>query len=784
MAENNGFFNSKEKDRIYHAKDWADYFFPLFKSGVFNGGLQAVENGGMSIKIKPGYAWIDGYYYHLRDDMALDLETASGNMNRMDSIVIRLDLTNRWIKAFCKTGGSYAGAAVPPAPEITATIHEIVIAHISVAAGVTGITQDMITDTRMDKDICGWVCGTVEEIDFSQITAQFNRFFANYKENILTQYETYLRDIGVMKETAGKYYDDFAKLANEKYQGFLLEMETCMDGLQETGSGRVEQVVIALSAYEAQMQAEFDQWFGNVKDKLSEDAAGGLQKQIGQLPQLETQAKENLVAAVNELHGRNLNTIGEIRDNTDPGKTVGALAFKEYLDGTGVPLAEPTEASVINRDEAAQIRWTDPQDITNGAETVAEWEGTLLVRKAGSPPAGKTDGVILLDSKTRDAYKDTGFTDNGLTNGETYYYGIFPYTALKSYTYGCVKEVTPQIIYPPAVSDVQVVEENAKLTITFTKDSTVTEVKCVYKTGSAPESAEDGTVITDFTSGTDITGLINDTTYYFRLYTYNAKHRETAGEAYSATPFALKIVTWANGTDAQLAAMLEAHYAGTINIHDYWRVGDERKVNLSAMAKGAAGETHAAQTVTMVLMNSGGKALSPTINGKKECAFVVGQKNCLADGTKIESGYMNPSDTNSGGWDQSKRRTWCNETYRDALPETFRALFKQHKNAAATGSGSVWKDSLDYFALPSEREIFGSVKYANSTVEDANKQFTYYKTSANRIKKKGDSGSAYGWWERSPYSGSSTRFCGVYSDGSVDHYVASNTIGIAPFGCI
>ena len=93
MAENYSFFNSKDHDRVYNARHWADYFFPLFKSGVFNGDLQVVANGGMTVKIKSGYAWIDGYGYHLTDGLVVDLETASGNMNRADSIVIRLDLT-------------------------------------------------------------------------------------------------------------------------------------------------------------------------------------------------------------------------------------------------------------------------------------------------------------------------------------------------------------------------------------------------------------------------------------------------------------------------------------------------------------------------------------------------------------------------------------------------------------------------------------------------------------------------------------------------------------------
>lgn len=247
---------------------------------------------------------------------------------------------------------------------------------------------------------------------------------------------------------------------------------------------------------------------------------------------------------------------------------------------------------------------------------------------------------------------------------------------------------------------------------------------------------------------------------------------------------ALEIVTWANGTDAQIAAMLEAHYAGTIDIGDYWKVGDEREVSLSAMAKGAVGETHVAQNVTLVLMHKGGKTLTTPVNGKSTCAFVVGQKNCLANGTTIEAGYMNNSDTNSGGWVASKRRTWCNETYRNALPASFKGLFKEFYNKNASGSGTTIQTATDYFALPSEVEVFGNVKYANKTAEADNTQFDYYKTSANRVKKKGDSGSAYYWWERSPFSGYSNGFCFVYSDGSANFSYASGAGGIAPFGCI
>ena len=242
----------------------------------------------------------------------------------------------------------------------------------------------------------------------------------------------------------------------------------------------------------------------------------------------------------------------------------------------------------------------------------------------------------------------------------------------------------------------------------------------------------------------------------------------------------LEIVTFADGTDEQLAAMLDAHYAGTIDIHDHWTVGDERTITLSAMQATGVGETHVQQTVTMVLMNAGGKKLS---DGVTDCAFVVGQKNMLANNGTREGGYMNSSNTNTGGWKNCARRTWCNSVYYNAIPSGFRALLKQFINKSGTGGGSSSgvEDTTDYCALPAEVEVFGSQTYS---VAGEGTQFKYYETSANRIKKAGDSGSAGNWWERSPRSGNSAAFCNVSSGGSAGTNTAGAGHGLAPFGCI
>lgn len=235
----------------------------------------------------------------------------------------------------------------------------------------------------------------------------------------------------------------------------------------------------------------------------------------------------------------------------------------------------------------------------------------------------------------------------------------------------------------------------------------------------------------------------------------------------------LEIVSWASGTDEQIAAMVAAADAGQINLSDYWHEGDTRTVKLSVMNATGVGEVHASQNVQFVLTDPGHYTLA---NGNP-CNFVVLQKDCLN-----EAGYMNSSNTNSGGWNSCARRTWCNNVYRNAIPSSLRPIFKQFTTYAATGSGTASTASTDWFSLFSEKEIFGSTTYSNVSAEANNTQLNYYKTTSNRVKMA--SGSATVWWERSPRSGISSHFCSVYSDGSAVSGIAGVSFGLAPFGCI
>lgn len=191
-----GFFDAVEKnglyDRVYNAEYFAHYFNLLVGNGVFpnpSTGLQvkASSNPDMSVSVQPGDGWINGYFITLADGpYPLTIPTASPTLGRVDSIIMGLDLSKRNIRFYVKSG---AVSATPTAPSLQrdSDLYELELAKVSVGAGVASITQALITDTRADKNRCGIVTGLVDQIDTTDLFAQYDNAFQTWFANIQSQ---------------------------------------------------------------------------------------------------------------------------------------------------------------------------------------------------------------------------------------------------------------------------------------------------------------------------------------------------------------------------------------------------------------------------------------------------------------------------------------------------------------------------------------------------------------------------------------------------------------------
>lgn len=369
--------------------------------------------------------------------------------------------------------------------------------------------------------------------------------------------------------------------------------------------------------------------------------------------------------------------------------------------------------------------------------------------------------------------------------------------------------VTPKPVNNPTIEN-----SNASVTIKWQDPentvisgstfSTWAGTKLVMKETGYPANPDDGTLVVDNTTrdkyktmGYTVTGLTNGKQYYFALFPYSTDgvYNYDAGNRLLGEPEeGLKIVTFVDGTDAEIEKMIEAHYAGKINIGDYWAVGDKRTIHHNAMAATGVSESHKANDYVYVIIGIEHDDLATAINGKTKAAITIQTERMLYLDTTTEynssydasheCGYINSSSTNSGGWEDCVRRTWCNNVYKKCLPTYIQNMMKQVKKLTSVGSrSSTIKASNDYVFLPSEIEIFGSTTYSCA---GEGKQYQYFKNAtANRYKKPYFSSNFVSgrYWERSPYSGSENKFCHVNLSGTSYYDGVSYYLGISPCLC-
>ena len=175
-----GFFDSVDGDRKYSAEDIGRYLHGIVSSGVYadaSDSLQILAYEGMKCTLQPGRAMLD--YHYMENDSPLYFGLTNGDaQDRIDAIVLRLDKSGRLCQFAVKKGSP---AAKPTAPTVTRTetVKEYMLATVYVRKLATAITQDDITDTRANNEVCGFVHGIIDQVDTSTLFAQYEAAYAN-----------------------------------------------------------------------------------------------------------------------------------------------------------------------------------------------------------------------------------------------------------------------------------------------------------------------------------------------------------------------------------------------------------------------------------------------------------------------------------------------------------------------------------------------------------------------------------------------------------------------------
>lgn len=157
-------------------------------SGVFaasgNAAVAALATPGMAVTVSDGTGWManannDGVVWWNDSEsvngtkLQLAIDAADGVLNRIDRVIVEWKTTNYVDRPEIKVlKGTASSAAAAPSLTNSGTKRQISLARVSVAAGTTAITASMITDERLNPDVCGLVTDTLS-IDTSVINAQF-----------------------------------------------------------------------------------------------------------------------------------------------------------------------------------------------------------------------------------------------------------------------------------------------------------------------------------------------------------------------------------------------------------------------------------------------------------------------------------------------------------------------------------------------------------------------------------------------------------------------------------
>ena len=162
-------------DRVYYAADWKRMLQHYFTNGLFpnpSTNLQVQSlNGNMVVTVQPGYGHINGCTYTNDEPLEFAVDTANANYNRIDLIVLRLDETERTMRAIYVPG---TPSGNPIAPELTrnSDVWELKLAQITVRSGTQTISQSDILDTRLSSE-CGIVTCIPDHVDTSAIFTQY-----------------------------------------------------------------------------------------------------------------------------------------------------------------------------------------------------------------------------------------------------------------------------------------------------------------------------------------------------------------------------------------------------------------------------------------------------------------------------------------------------------------------------------------------------------------------------------------------------------------------------------
>lgn len=198
LQQEYGFFNYDEAvlestgkyDREYTAEDFAKYFALFVGNGVFANPasqlmvkIAATKQTPYNVTVEPGWAFINGYWYHLQQKATLTIPVNTTVQTKYQRVVVRHNNTTREIGlAIVEAAGETLS------PTRNDAIYDLVLAQVTVKSNVSTLSASDVKDLRPNSKYCGYVAGAINQIDagtlYDNLTEQFNVWFESVKNQL------------------------------------------------------------------------------------------------------------------------------------------------------------------------------------------------------------------------------------------------------------------------------------------------------------------------------------------------------------------------------------------------------------------------------------------------------------------------------------------------------------------------------------------------------------------------------------------------------------------------
>ena len=196
------------------------------------------------------------------------------------------------------------------------------------------VTISANTKSYAIKDV---ICCTLDKTERKVSIILKEDVITDYPANNNTQHDLVLSTILVQPNASKLNAEDITdKRPDKTYCGFV--------------TGLIDQ--IDTTELFKQYDDTFQNWFNEMKDQLTEDAAGNLQTQIGLLSNLKTIVKDSVVNAINSLYGsiigKTLKTLSDVKAVAEHGYYIDALVAVE-LDGKITEISDKSGKLIENQ---------------------------------------------------------------------------------------------------------------------------------------------------------------------------------------------------------------------------------------------------------------------------------------------------------------------------------------------------------------------------------------------------------------------------------------------------